>query len=222
MLAVLIRMRQNSTRLSDKMLKRVGGRSLAERIISRCLLAGWEEGAPVYAFLSSADEDLCRWANILNCHIIFRSDRSAAAPDAQQMCDAKMIEDLTSKRIDRVLFPSACFPFLTVSTIREYIVRARSAERQFITAYENQGWVFNQRGEKIHGPHTSSKREGEPYKTICSAFFYAPVDVLGEPEMLDFELVTVPNTPEFLIDVDTQDDLEMARAWDCYQNGGRG
>ena len=211
-LALLVRMRLGSARLPEKMLRRVGEQTLAEAIITKCQEAARVVPVPVYCFLSPKDEELWKTANRLDCPVIQRSDQSASAPDAIGMCDAKMLEDLRQMGIERVLFPNACMPFLTPQTIAQFIVRARYADYQFITVHEHQGWVFDHRDNKIWGDVSSSKRAGLPYKTVCSTFFFAFTENLGKPEMFQAKLVTVPKTIEFLIDIDTPEDLQIAQA----------
>lgn len=219
MLAVLLLMREGSTRLPGKLLCKVGLKTLAEVAITKSLKAGQDTNTPVFAFLSEGDQQLCSIANHFHCPIIFRSDESVKASSADKLFDDQLVESLKEKGIDRILSPNTCMPFLTIPTIKEFIGKAKEAKRQFITVQKHQGWVFDNLGRKIwdQGNKWGCTNEGDSYQIVCPAFLYYPRRVFGTSTMLDFDLVPVPHTPEFAFDVDTADDLKMARVWEKSQ-----
>ncbi len=203
-------MRLNSKRLPKKLLRVVGDYSLAETSLR--LLKSYQLVDPsvdVCAFVHSMDQPLVELAQKLEVECVMRTLESRNG----NCCDS-IYSEWRKRDLDWLVVINPCLPFLTVNTIKRAVNRIKKGAKLFATVFEQRGFVWDSEGKKLFKQDSISDSQNNPiFYTTCAAIHAYPREVLGTDEMVsdNIELLPVKPSLEF-IDIDTQEDLELAQA----------
>ena len=96
---------------------------------------------------------------------------------------------------------------------------AKTANRPFISAYRQRGYVWDGKGQPLIPIHEPLDTRTSPAYMIPAHSFYGfPSALFGTPESyLDLQPIEIPDDVFHRVDIDTEDDLAIARA--LYQSG---
>jgi len=210
-IAVLSLLRLNSSRVKEKHIQLIGGIPLAERALQITKSVGRHDVFPIAA-ICPIDKPLIEIAKRVGVPILERSIESRNTENAARIWDQKFVDQM--KKFDWVVEVNPCLPFLKSETIELGVVRIQGGESvSFMTAYRDRGFVWDENGKRVIGPHTMADTKTNPYYySICHCLHVYPIEDLGdEARMVTRGILPVKREPQFL-DIDTPDDLRLCQA----------
>lgn len=209
-----------------KLMQRIGGELLCQRMMARLRRAAEadniEEGPVGFtACIVEHDQPLLDVASQLGVDVITCAPRSWSTGTVEADMDSDLLHELR-KRYDCVLCVNPCLPFLTLSSTRAFINRAKAAEGPRLAVFRRGGAVWDTTGARVIGAEGAPAIHltGAAHFTSADCFAIYPIEFLEGPLRFRYDFVEVPRTLEYRIRVTTRSDLELARAYDAWQSSG--
>lgn len=209
-------MRQGSFRLKQKLLLPVGDKLLCEWSFARASEAAAAARVPFVTGIWPNDTELVALAKRHGVEVISRTDVSARGETSETVWDPPLVSKLC-ERFDWIVQINACRPFLPVATIVSFVdqVRLTTSDIPLLAVFEHRGWVWNSHKERVVGIDEQylNTKTSEAFYLPAHCLYAYPTKMLGTALMCaNYSLVEIPYTLEHTIDVDTAEDLKMARA----------
>jgi len=207
-------LRLASTRVPKKLLELIGDWPLCYWSLSRIDKAAKKAGIEHKAIIWPGDEPLIKIVNDLGIDVIERSYESAMGETVETIYEEKWIAPLREK-YNWVAIVNACRPFLEVDSIVNFLNKVKSSDKNLLGVFKRRGWVWNEKYERVIGKgETTLNTKTNAIHFVPAHCYYAyPIEYLGKPIMInDPELIEIEENIFNSIDIDTPQDLQLARA----------
>jgi hypothetical protein len=177
-------------------------------------LRALEEAIGVTALVACCQEDGAIWEAVA-AHGLETARITKQAAAANTWADAfGALREPLAHRFDWLIDGNfLCRPFLSVDTIQRIVELARTATRPLVTATLARRLVWNLDGDLIAGSGQTANGVSNPESYVANHLAYViPAMMLGnEEEAARAVPVDVKLSPLDRIDIDDQDDLDLAR-----------
>lgn len=205
--------RLGSTRIPNKLLEKIGNKTLLEIGLRKMTDLQSLTGATSLLCVHESETVLIEAANKYGVEVFLR-EKISVTQENYNLCFAGWKGRLRD-RFDWMLdINLLCRPFLNMSTIEKMVQEAHSKEHPFVTVVEKRGILWNFAGRCILGEgETANTRENPKYFELAHVGYGMPISYVGDEYQLTRELRTLvlDLDEEEKIDIDTPEQLEFAR-----------
>lgn len=208
--------RLNSQRIPRKLLEEINGRTLLDRgltyIRRLCDLTG---AIPILATAKS-EMDIAAAAQAAGVVVVYASDSCTQTEDYNSQIQPLRCQ-LEALNITRLWVNNClCHPFSRLDTGAAIMRLAAQHMQEYVLTLARRGIIWDERGSVISGQLQHANTKTNPLYHRLSHFGYVTsLDFLSEPEeLMAPRIVPYPIDLRWYerIDIDTYDDLELARA----------
>ncbi len=194
-------------------MRKIGGKPLCAWSLERLRDAAERCGVDSAAVICPEEEPLMDVAGYLGVSILARPLSSAVSDDFETIYDSAWVQSLRDA-YDWILLANAGLPFVPGSSYCRFIELAKTESRPFISAFCHRGYVWDEE-EKPLLPITQplDTRSSSRYLVPSHCFYGFPSPLFGTPESYSsLRPIEVPYDLRHRTDIDTLDDLTLARA----------
>lgn len=206
-------MRENSERLPEKMLRRIGGAPLATIALKKIRAAAQRFAMSASVALCPTDARLVALAHDAGIPIFERTVSSRNGETYEQVYKNW---DKAFADFDWVIVVNPCMPFLRIETIGQAIDATRSARRPVASIFRSRGCVWDYHHRLVIGKGLPNTKKNPEFSVLAHAFFCYPSATLGHPAMTQYRSFSALERGMEFLDIDTMKDLTAARAWARY------
>lgn len=205
--------RLQSSRVPRKMIQEIGGKPLCEWALGRLQQAAKDCQVDCGAVICPDEVELMEIATRLEITVLPRTITSAVSNEFETIYEQKWVRPLCDS-YDWILVINSSLPFVPISSYQRFIELAKTAMRPFISAFRYRGYVWDENGKALLEINKPLDTKTSPVYMVPSHCFYGfSSDLFGTPEAyFSLQPVEVPKDICHCTDIDTMDDLRMARA----------
>ena len=205
--------RLGSTRIPNKLLEKIGDKTLLEIGLRKMRDLQSLTGATSLLCVHESETVLIEAANKYGVEVFLR-EKISVTQENYNLCFAGWKGRLRD-RFDWMLDVNLlCRPFLSISTIEKMVQETNSKKDPFVTVVEKRGIIWNLIGRCIIGQNqTANTRENPKYFELAHVGYGMPIDYIGDEAALtrDQRTLILNLEEEEKIDIDTPEQLEFAR-----------
>lgn len=213
-LGVITFARLSSIRVPRKMIEPLGGRPLLEIHLEKLAIASRNKCCEAAICMWPGQKELVDIVNATGVDIIAMPESSVHGETLTEIYAPSFCKNV-QERFDVIVITNACCPFVTVADIESWIDIGQNASCSMMPVYERRDFLYNSTFERISGAIALNTKTNPVFYHSCHVFRIVFSNDFGNERYCTGKPFVVPRHVRWQIDIDTPEDVELARAaWD--------